>query len=67
MHGSLWGFVYYFYENASHDIALYEKVNLTKFENIKIMPPYKSDQIFEIDCNPQEYKLVLYKIGKKFV
>lgn len=59
--------MYYFYENASNDIALYEKVDLIKSENIKIMPPYTSDQSFEINCNPQEYKLVLYKIGKTII
>jgi hypothetical protein len=65
IHGSLWGYVYFFYENESKNTALSEKVTLINFENIKILAPYKNDESFEVICNPQENKLVLYRIGQK--
>lgn len=63
--GTLWGFVYFLYVNESSNMSLYEVTNLTKCENLTIFWPNASQKNthFEICCNSNEFKLVLYKIG----
>jgi len=65
--GTLWGFVYFFYKNDAKELDLYEAVTLTKCDNLKKFYPFdsKNNNYFEVICQRNDFKLVLYKIGVK--
>ena len=63
--GKVFGYVIFFYQNQTNQIELNENVNITKLENLSIMPPFKNNLNFKITVYSQSDCLILYKIGRE--